>query len=743
MELLAPVGSPEALYAAVAAGADAVYFGLNALNARAKAQGFDENNVKAYVEYCHLHGVKTYVTLNTEIKNSETEKLRALAEACAEAGTDAFIVADIGAVGILADLGVPLHASTQMGVHNTEGAKYLERYGFTRVVVARETLLSDVMKIKESTSLEVEFFVHGALCVAFSGACLASAVRTGDSGNRGRCMQPCRLKYSSSFGKEGYLLSPKDQCLITELDSLAAARVDSLKIEGRLKQPHYVYETVRRYRAALDGKTPDRDDIDALKRAFNRGGFTRGYNFDDTRGIMYPKVQNNIGVTVGTVISADRRGAVVALKEDIRKGDGLKLISASGEEKGGFEALSDINARNALLPMPVGSDAAKGDSVAKTFDAATAANAVTEPQPLPIALSVRAHTGERLSVTAQTDGRSFTAYGPMLEGAEGKAADSDGLARAANRLGGSGFCAKDISADCDGRCFVPASALNAARRSAVEGLRSELLTEYAERQRKARATLPYSAKPLSLSAMYEADDLAKADVHAEALVYAPREFGKEQAEAVNGYCSQSGSKVYIHMPLIARGGDIGLLRGFLDAVKDSVCGLVCDNWYAFELAREYGMYAVAGIKTNICSDAAFRASGANAAIASAELSYAEYRGLGFDALCFAYGALPVMTLTHCPVQLNTGCTCADCAYDGDFVYRDKREEYRISRTKLRHCTFDLYNPQTVNALAKYSGRGLRPFVSLSGIDAKLSDIAASTASCGGRTTSGLLGRGVK
>ena len=228
MELLAPVGSPEALYAAVAAGADAVYFGLNALNARAKAQGFDENNVKAYVEYCHLHGVKTYVTLNTEIKNSETEKLRALAEACAEAGTDAFIVADIGAVGILADLGVPLHASTQMGVHNAEGAEYLERYGFTRVVVARETLLSDVRKIKERTSLEVEFFVHGALCVAFSGACLASAVRTGDSGNRGRCMQPCRLKYSSSFGKEGYLLSPKDQCLITELDSLAAARVDSL-----------------------------------------------------------------------------------------------------------------------------------------------------------------------------------------------------------------------------------------------------------------------------------------------------------------------------------------------------------------------------------------------------------------------------------------------------------------------------------------------------------------------------------
>lgn len=742
MELLAPAGTPSSLYAAVAAGADAVYFGLGELNARAKAQGFDEGNVKDLIDYCHLHGVKCYITLNTMIKTGEKGSLARLANAAAAAGADAFIVADIGVARALSHLDVPLHASTQMGVHNLEGAKYLERYGFTRVVVARETLLEDVRKIKQNTSLEVEYFVHGALCVAFSGACLMSAVRSGDSGNRGRCLQPCRMRYQSSFGKSGYLLSPSDQCLIARLEELKAAGVDSLKIEGRLKQPHYVYTAVTEYRSALGGKAVSRKDIDELQRAFNRGNFSEGYNFADTRALMYPKVQSNIGVNVGEVVSASGDAIKVALTEAIRKGDGLKILTKDGAERGGFEAREDCTRSVAKLTVPKSLAVEKGDVLAKTLDTSRVSAAVTMPVPIPVSVAVKAVSGQPFEIEVRAGEISATASGAPVQSAKSHPLDGNGLAIAVDRFGASGFAAKKIDVECGEGVFVPASEINAVRREACAKLKEAILSQYRAQQRRARISVPYQAEKLALDSLFEVGDIDDADADVLELAVAPSSFTSEDAKHLKTRCIERGKKVYLRLPMVVRGADMRVLRGYLDDVDEVVKGYICDNWYAFELAREYGKPSIASQRMNIASDDAFLACGANAAIASAELSYPEYRALGFDALCYVFGELTLMTLTHCPVQLSTGCNCGDCKYTGDFYYRDKAAEYRISRTKLVHCTFDLHNPSLVCAPSKFRD-GARRFVSLVGTRLKLSQYLADPNASGRNKTAGLLSRGVK
>ena len=302
MELLAPAGNPKALKAAIYSKADAVYLGLDNFNARINAENFTKENIRDYVKLCHLHDVKVYVTFNTIVKDDEFPEFEEAVQACVNAKVDAFIVTDLGTLSVFSKYGVPLHASTQLGVHNLEGAKYVESLGFKRVILSRETLLEDIKNIKENTSLEIEYFVHGALCVSFSGGCLLSYYMTGTSGNRGLCKQPCRLLYKSSLNEqEKYYLSPADQCLVENIEDLKKIGVDSIKIEGRLKSPYYIGAVVNVYKKALEG-TYSREYMHNLYRAYNRGHFTKGYNYDSTKDIMSIDIQNNIGDEVGKII---------------------------------------------------------------------------------------------------------------------------------------------------------------------------------------------------------------------------------------------------------------------------------------------------------------------------------------------------------------------------------------------------------------------------------------------------------
>ncbi len=274
MEILAPAGNQQSLVAAVRSGADAVYLGTGAFNARRNADNFKDNSLAEAVNYCHGRGVKVYVTLNTLIRDEELPAFLTAAREVAEAGPDGVIVQDLAVVRVLKEMcpDLPLVGSTQMSVHNAAGVKALEDMGFSRVVLARELTLEEIQTIRSKTKAELETFVHGALCMSVSGMCYYSAMMGERSGNRGLCAQPCRL--NSSCNGRPYALSLKDMSFITRVRDLEAAGVCSVKIEGRMKRPEYVAAAVTAVRDALRGDTPD---MASLQAVFSRSGFTDGY----------------------------------------------------------------------------------------------------------------------------------------------------------------------------------------------------------------------------------------------------------------------------------------------------------------------------------------------------------------------------------------------------------------------------------------------------------------------------------
>ena len=274
MEILAPAGNEQSLIAAVRSGADAVYLGTGAFNARRNADNFKDDSLAEAVNYCHGRGVKVYVTLNTLIRDEELPAFLAAAREVAEAGPDGVIVQDLAVVKVLKTIcpDLPLVGSTQMSVHNAAGVKTLEDMGFSRVVLARELTLEEIRKIRSETRAELEVFVHGALCMSVSGMCYYSAMMGERSGNRGLCAQPCRL--NASCNGRPYALSLKDMSFITRVRDLEAAGVCSVKIEGRMKRPEYVAAAVTAVRTALEGKEPD---MATLQAVFSRSGFTDGY----------------------------------------------------------------------------------------------------------------------------------------------------------------------------------------------------------------------------------------------------------------------------------------------------------------------------------------------------------------------------------------------------------------------------------------------------------------------------------
>ena len=292
-ELLAPAGSYDSLKAAVGAGADAVYLGGSRFGARAYADNFSEEELCRGIDYAHLHGCDLYLTVNTLLKDQELEDLGSYLKPFYESGLDGVIVQDLGVVSYVREYfpELPIHASTQMTILGAGGAAFLKEHGASRIVTARELSLEEIRRIHEAVEIEIESFIHGALCYCYSGQCLFSSMLGGRSGNRGRCAQPCRLPYQvKAEGRvlnrkeETYLLSPKDMCTIELLPQILEAGVCSLKIEGRMKRPEYTAGVVRIYRKYLDryleygneSYQVEKEDLEELKRLYNRGGFSKG-----------------------------------------------------------------------------------------------------------------------------------------------------------------------------------------------------------------------------------------------------------------------------------------------------------------------------------------------------------------------------------------------------------------------------------------------------------------------------------
>lgn len=364
-ELLAPAGSLEIFKGVIESGADAVYVGGSMFGARAYANNFTEEELLEAIDFAHLRGVKVYLTVNTLIKNSEFSKLYDYLLPYYKRGLDAVIVQDIGVVKAIHEYfpSMEIHTSTQMTVTGADGVRFLSQFGVTRVVMAREVSLAEMKRIHEETGMELEAFVHGALCYSYSGQCLFSSILGGRSGNRGRCAQPCRLPYTVEGKKDEYILSLKDMCGIKALDKLHDAGVYSLKIEGRMKQLEYACGVVKYYRSYIDSKKPVSDaDYDRIKALGNRCGFTDRYYFDHNGSDMVTYVKPNF-VSNAAEPSPEKRKLSIEGELVLREGEPGSLTVKRGD----VTYKASIEPVSAALKAPLDKKAAI-DRINKTGD---------------------------------------------------------------------------------------------------------------------------------------------------------------------------------------------------------------------------------------------------------------------------------------------------------------------------------------------------------------------------------------
>lgn len=509
-ELLAPAGGQEALVAAVENGADAVYLGGPLFNARLSASNFDHRQLAGAVEYAHVRGVKIYVTVNTLVADTEMESALKFLYYIQSIGADAAILQDMGlarlARRVLPEL--PLHASTQMTAHNSPGVQQLLDAGFDRIVLAREMSLTEIEGIKKATGAELEAFVHGALCIGYSGQCLLSSMIGGRSGNRGRCAQPCRMQYElvtgqgrpvAGYSPPGeYLLSPRDLNISRHLPELIKAGVNSFKIEGRMKRPEYVATVVRIYRNLLDralsggpysvGEEESRD----LAQIFNRD-FSSGYFFGRQGAeMMSYKRPNNRGIRLGRVkgYHRDDRLVEITLEEPLRKGDGLEVWVTEGGRVG-FEVGDIILGGSRVDKAPAGSSVKlsvpgkvkPGDRVFKTHDAdliEEARRSFTTPggvKKIPLRFTVQAGIGLPLTLAVEDGhgGRAVAATPSTGQPAQKRPLDRKFLLSQLGRLGNTPFAIGELDADIRDEVIYPVSEINEARRSALAELESRLL----------------------------------------------------------------------------------------------------------------------------------------------------------------------------------------------------------------------------------------------------------------------------
>lgn len=484
-ELLAPVGSKEALVAAIDNGADAVYFGGTLFSARQFASNFTNEELEQSIDFAHIRGVLAYVTVNTLIKDSELDSISEYLQFVCNAGADAVIVQDIGILRLLRERlpMLPVHASTQMTIHNVEGVKFLQEMGVKRVVLAREMTLDEIRSIKSQTEIEIETFIHGALCFSYSGQCLLSSLIGGRSGNRGYCAQPCRKKYRIN-GKEGYLLSTKDLNMSDHVGSLINTGIDSFKIEGRMKRPEYVAGVVRVYRKLIDRYLESPGDFHVtveekhtLLQLFNRE-FTTGYFFGNQgEKLMSRKYPHNRGTDIGKVIDYDERAKLVSihLKAQLRTGDGIGI----GNRETGItvrqiysgkkivsEAFSDSKVK-----IPIDIDVAGNEDVFKTFDSRLMASLEIEiDKKIPIIMSLMARINEPLELLISDYENKVTIKGDNVKSAKTKPLSKRSISQQLIKLGGTVFEAKEVDFDIDKNIFIPVSELNSMRREAIDQL---------------------------------------------------------------------------------------------------------------------------------------------------------------------------------------------------------------------------------------------------------------------------------
>ncbi|MFO7612967.1 MAG: U32 family peptidase [Clostridia bacterium] len=652
IELLAPAGSPASLQAAVASGADAVYLGLTGFNARLGAENFERENLREHIEYCHIRGVRLYLTLNTLLYDDEMAEAFETACFAYENGIDAVIVQDMGLASLLSEQlpDLALHASTQCSITGLSGAEYMKSAGFSRVVLAREASPDEIRRTAAS-GIDVEVFVHGARCYSYSGQCLMSSMLGGRSGNRGACAQPCRLPYELTDSKDGILLrghalSLKDISYIDFLDELKHMGVRSLKIEGRMKNPEYVAAVVGIYRKYLDmeGKPAvsetDRND---LLKAFNRDGFSNGIFSSRPRESAFSHSSpSNSGAPVGKVIETQKDGTSVVFNEEIDKSDGLRI----GTE-GGYAG------RNIPLGIPsfINIDGKPGDIVFRTrdiaFDKKYSLSEVMEREkklPVHITASVRINEELRIDISDE-DGNVSTAESSVkAQAAVSIGTGSDRITSQLQKTGNTPYAVESVGLECDDGVFVRISDINELRRKALAGLdeirKGPLREVKCEPPRPLNDHRKYYSRPSISLCLYKLPHGLDVSRTKAARIYADASLGEKNLEFLGTKCRESGIEFFIHLPF------------HMEKPPAAECGgYMVENHGQLRFAEGFKAALGSGFNISNSYSAAFY-DGFPIISVSPEMNAARLRSMvhppGSNLEITVYGRLQVMESPYCP-----------------------------------------------------------------------------------------------
>ncbi|MGI6588886.1 MAG: DUF3656 domain-containing U32 family peptidase [Peptococcia bacterium] len=715
MELLAPVGSSEALRAAVQNGADAVYFGGKLFNARQFADNFAGEDLKESVRYAHLYGVRVYITVNTLVSNEELPELVEYLYFLYESDVDALIVQDFGVIYLLRTLfpDLPVHASTQMTIHNSPGVQFIEKWGLSRVVLAREVSLQNITRISEKNLLELEVFVHGALCVSYSGQCLMSSMIGGRSGNRGRCAQPCRLTYTlvDEAGREikatgPHLLSPRDLKMIEHLPLLDKAKVASLKVEGRMKRPEYVATVIHNYRQALDEYYAqpqefrvEKDVQKELAQIFNRDFSTGYYLQKPGPQLMGYQRPNNRGSKLGRVLSFNpqKREVTVCLEDTLALGDGYEIWVTKGGRLVG--EIKDLHKNGKIIERAVTGDEVTfslqkqngyprvGDRVFKTLDHELMERArqtflsprderknlidfsVTIKEGSPVFIAARDREGHRAEVQGQF----------IVEKAIKHPLTEEVVVQKLSRLGETVFSLGELDLQLEPGLMVPVSELNALRREVISKIEEARLAEFhrphfAKEEYKAKVETVFAGLPkpklkrnkikLAVEVGEMASLKAALEAGADLLYFGGERLRRKKSFAFSDFppvveaCHAQGAQAILVIPRVFQEEQVEEIKEYCRQGQEAgVDGFLVGNLGALQLAQDLGISEIRGDYSlqlfNDLTVQAFLESGVKSLALSPELTLkqiAAFRCRGnTDVECLVHGRMPLMITEHCTI----------------------------------------------------------------------------------------------
>ena len=669
-EILAPAGSENSAITAINAGADAIYLGLDKFSARSSAENFNTENLISLCRYAHAFGVKVYVALNTLVKDSELEDFISSAVSAWNAGADALIIQDIF-IGKYLKENFPkmrLHLSTQAGTCNIYGARLAKSYGFDRVILARETKFDDIKKI--SKIIETEVFVQGALCTCFSGQCYLSSFAGGNSGNRGRCKQPCRKQYSidrNGFEDRAYRLSLSDLCVGGAIKEFIEAGVTSFKIEGRMRRPEYVASAVNYYKNILSGEPIEKSFSD-LKRTYNRGNYTAGLAFGQDKSFISSAVQGHIGEFAG-LIKVENSKYVLQTNSKFSLGDGFKILRDGKEIGGGYL----LDACKGGYVITAKCRLKNGDKAFITTDNELNKRLLSQKRLIPISVKAELYAGQKAKIKID----SFTFIGDKpLERANSRPLTADDIKRNFNKTDSFPF-QPDISLETDG-VFIPVSELNSLRRSCYEKYFSAI-SEINNAQYNFEATIPAKQIHKNDAVAVIADDLN--GVKAQFGILKPQDYS---AECTKSTVDFTGEK-YLYLPPYLSGDDIVKIS---EIVQD-FDGIYCDGYYGLELAKEWGKKLFAGTGFNITNRLALSMCKADNICLSKEITAREADALADKNVFYlSVGGIKVMDLIYCPFEKK----CSSCDRRELYTLTDENgRKFPLRRYRITECRFELYN----------------------------------------------------